>query len=119
MTNVQYITCISCPMGCRMKVTLKNAQVTLVENNSCKRGEIYACQECTQPQRMITAVVRVEGSTVPVSVKTKSSIPKDKIQTCMYAINSLRITPPILSGQVLLDDIADTGVSLVATRTIT
>lgn len=118
MTETQRITCISCPVGCRMKVTLEDGKVIRVEDNACKRGEVYAHQESVEPRRMITAVARVKGSAVPVSIKTLSPIPKDKIQACMDAINSLDLHPPILSGQVLLDNVAGTGVSLIATRSV-
>ena len=39
------ITCINCPVGCRLQVTIENGQVTKVEGQSCKRGETYAHQE--------------------------------------------------------------------------
>ena len=33
------ITCINCPMGCRMTVTMENGEVVKVSGNTCKRGE--------------------------------------------------------------------------------
>ena len=62
------ITCINCPVGCRLSVTLENGQVTSVTGNTCKRGEIYARQECVDPQRMVTAVIPVAGSVVLANV---------------------------------------------------
>lgn len=118
MIKTQEITCISCPVGCRIQVTLEDGHVIKVENNACKRGEIYARQECVRPLRMVTAVARVHGSTKPVSVKTQEPIPKEKIKDCMDIINSLKLNPPILMGQVLVENIADTGINLIATRTI-
>ena len=32
------LTCICCPMGCQLQVTLKDGQVEKVEGNTCKRG---------------------------------------------------------------------------------
>ena len=114
----QQITCISCPVGCRMTVTLEKGEVTMVENNACKRGDTYARQECVAPMRMITAVAPVEGSQMPVSVKTMSPIPKDKISQCMQEILSAKHHMPILPGDVLIENVADTGVSVVATKAI-
>lgn len=56
------ITCINCPVGCRMQVTVENGEVTGVSGNSCNRGVTYAKQECVAPMRMVTAVVTVNGS---------------------------------------------------------
>ena len=58
MQKNEIITCINCPMGCRMEVTLEDGAVVSVKGNTCKRGDLYAHQECTQPLRMITAVAR-------------------------------------------------------------
>lgn len=118
MTTTQLITCISCPVGCRMTVTLEDGVVSAVENNICKRGDAYARQECVAPMRMVTAVAPVEGSDMPVSIKTENPIPKEKITACMDAIRAARFTMPIMMGDVLIQDVAGTGVNLVATKSI-
>ncbi len=118
MGTEQEITCISCPVGCRMTVTVENGAVTRVQGNACKRGEAYARQECISPLRMVTAVARVSGSAVPVSLKTRSPIPKDKIAQCMSEIRQLKLRLPIEMGDVLLEDVAGTGIPLVATRSL-
>ena len=118
MREEQRITCISCPVGCRMTVTVEDGQVVRVENNSCKRGEVYARQESVRPMRMVTAVAPVEGSARPVSLKTREPVPKEKIMDVMAAIRGLKLKPPILIGDVLLEVAAGTGVSLVATRSL-
>jgi len=114
----QEITCISCPVGCRMQVRLEAGAVTQVRGNACMRGDSYARQECLSPRRMVTAVARVEGSRVPVSLKTEQPIPKDKIFDCMREIRRLRLRLPILMGDVLLENVAGTGIRLVATRSL-
>ena len=68
----QQITCINCPVGCRLQVVLENGQVVSVSGNSCKRGEIYAKQECTAPTRMVTAAVPLQNRKTPVSAKTRT-----------------------------------------------
>ena len=118
MKESQILTCISCPVGCRMTVTLENGQVTSVTGNTCKRGEIYARQESVKPLRMVTAVAKVKNSAVPVSLKTRDPIPKDKIRQCMDEINALDLSLPILAGDVLKHNVAGTGVDLISTRTL-
>ena len=112
----QTITCISCPVGCRMTVVIEDGKFVSVSGNTCKRGEIYAKQECISPERMVTAVVPVEGSFMPLSVKTKNPIPKAKINDCMKALSELKLTAPIKAGTVVLADVCGTGVDIIATK---
>ena len=112
------ITCINCPMGCRMTVQMEGKEILKITGNTCKRGETYARQECTEPMRMVTAVVPVEGSRMPVSVKTRTPIPKARIQACMKALSGVRLTLPIHEKDVVLPDVCGTGVDVIATRTL-
>ena len=63
----QQITCINCPVGCRLQVVVENGEVKSVTGNSCNRGITYAKQECVAPRRMVTAVVPVEDRRVYAS----------------------------------------------------
>ena len=113
----QSITCINCPMGCRMTVTLSpEGMVLSVSGNTCPRGEKYAVQECTEPVRMITAVIPVEGSCVPLSVKTARPVPKALIRQVMDILGGVHVSLPVRTGQVIVPDILHTGSDIVATR---
>lgn len=112
------ITCINCPVGCRLNVTVENGVVTSVTGNVCKRGEAYAKQECIDPQRMITAVVPVQGSPMPLSVKTRTPISKKLIGSCMQALSELQLKAPIAQGEVVLADVCGTGVDIIATKSV-
>ena len=118
MFDTQIITCISCPVGCRMTVTLEDGQVVSVVDNNCSRGAAYARQECVAPMRTVTAVFPVVNSRIPVSIKTENPIPKNKIDACMQELSGMRFQAPILMGDVLVDDIVQTGVRVVATKSI-
>lgn len=114
----QMITCINCPIGCRMTVNVENGLMISVTGNSCKRGIEYAAQESVAPRRMVTAVAAVNGCKTPLSVKTRSPIPKDKIFECMAVIESLSLHPPIHMGDVVCADVCGTGVDVIATKTV-
>ena len=101
-----------------MTVRVQDGQVISIADNQCKRGDVYARQESVLPLRMVTAVALVENSETPISLKTASPVPKDKIGDVMKAINSLKLHLPINIGDVLLGNVADTGVDLVATRVL-
>ena len=85
--------------------------------NRCPRGAAYGEKEVTNPTRIVTSTVRVEGypDTV-VSVKTASDIPKGRIDDCMKALADVTAATPIHVGDVIVENVADTGVNIVATR---
>ena len=112
------ITCISCPVGCRMTVTVENGQVTNVTGNGCKRGYEYALQESVAPKRMVTAVVAVQDRKMPLSVKTRSPIPKETIFACMRQLGTLSLKAPIHMGDVICPNVCGTGVDVIATKTV-
>ena len=114
----QTITCISCPVGCRMAVQVENGAFVSVTGNTCKRGETYARQECVVPERMVTAVIPVAGSAMPLSVKTRTPIPKAKIGDCMAALAKVKLAAPVHMGDVVLPDVCGTGVDIIATKSV-
>ncbi len=115
----QILTCINCPVGCRMTVSLSETGGFLsVSGNTCPRGASYARQECTLPLRTLTAVIPVNGSTIPLSVRTSGPVPKSMIPDIMKAISFLDISVPVSIGQVVLRDILHTGADIIATRSL-
>ncbi len=115
----QMITCINCPVGCRMTVTLNDqGEVLKVEGNTCIRGDKYARQECTLPLRMITAVIPAQGSETPLSVKTATPVPKHLIGKVMQVLQNTEVSAPIAIGQTVVPNVCDTGVDVIATRSI-
>ena len=76
------LTCIGCPLGCSITVTLENGEIKDVAGYTCKRGHDYARKEVTNPTRIVTSTVRLTGSATGaavVSCKTAQDIPKGKI----------------------------------------
>lgn len=112
------LTCIGCPLGCAVEVEIEeNGQIVNVTGNTCKRGDDYARKEVTNPTRIVTSTVRVEGGTSDmVSVKTKTDIPKNKIFACMEGLKGICVKAPVHIGDVIVENIAGTGVDVVATK---
>ena len=112
------LTCINCPLGCMLTVELEDGVVTSVTGNTCKRGDLYARKEVTNPTRIVTTTVPVEGSAIErmVSVKTATDVPKDKIFDVMAALANVRVTAPVAIGDVVLANVCGTGVDVVATK---
>lgn len=107
------LTCIVCPLGCQLKVTLEGKTVKEVTGNTCPRGKTYAETECTAPMRTVTSTVRCADGGL-VAVKTANPIPKEAMARCMARINAVVAQLPVRIGDVLLEDVC--GSPLVATQ---
>ncbi|MBP3279234.1 MAG: DUF1667 domain-containing protein [Butyrivibrio sp.] len=113
------LTCIGCPMGCLLTVTLDNGEVTEVKGNTCAKGDIYARKEDVNPTRIVTSTVKIEGGDKErVSVKTANDIPKNKIFEVMKDIDAACVKAPVHIGDVLVKDVAGCGVDVIATRNV-
>ena len=122
--NTRELTCIGCPLGCSLTVSLDttpdgSVEVTNVTGNTCPKGDIYARKEITNPTRIVTSTVRVLNGTSPmVNVKTESDIPKNKIFACVDALRGIEVTAPVKIGDVVLENVANTGVNVISARNI-
>lgn len=112
------LICINCPIGCNLEVLIDDNNIT-VKGNSCKRGEAYGIKECTNPTRIVTTTVLVKGGGESVlPVKTERDIPKDKIFDCVRALKHVVVEAPVNIGDIIVSNIACTGVNIVATKSI-
>ena len=117
--EIRNLTCISCPMGCPITVEMDGDEVVSVTGNTCKRGDVYARKEVTNPTRIVTSPVRVIGGKADmVSVKTKEDIPKGKIFDCVKALKGVEVEASVRIGDVIVPDVAGTGVDIVATKNV-
>ena len=111
------LTCIRCPLGCQIEVTLEVDAISNIHGNTCPRGEEYARKEITNPTRVVTSIVAVENGTLAVtSGKTKADIPKDKIFACLEELKKVCVKAPVKTGDILVADIAGTGIDFISTK---
>lgn len=112
------LTCIGCPLGCPLTVTIDGENIT-VAGHTCPRGAAYGKKEVSNPTRIVTSSVHVDGGELEmVSVKTKQDIPKGKIFDIMKEIRALTVPAPVKIGDVIIADCAGTGVPVVATKNV-
>lgn len=110
------LICIGCPVGCLITAKKEQDGSFSITGNSCPKGETYARNEMTAPQRSITSLIQVTGGTGRlIPVKTNGEVPKGKIKDCMKEIRGCVAKAPIGVGDVLIQNVADTGISVVAT----
>ena len=117
MGETKQLTCISCPIGCQLRVELDGKEIANVSGNQCKRGEVYARDEAVSPKRMLTSTVlaRIGGTERYVPVKLSAPILKELIVDAMNQINRVIITKPTKLGSVVIKNLLGTGADVITT----
>lgn len=117
--------CTTCPSECLLSVEVERdadgnvAAVHSVTGNSCPRGDKFAHQELTCPIRVLTTTVAVSGGDEALlPVRTAEAIPLELHTQAMALIRGLVVEAPIHMGDVVLENLLDTNVNLVASMDI-
>ena len=102
------LTCIVCPKGCRLKVDEENDYA--VTGNSCYN-------ELTNPMRMVTSTVKIQGGNHRrLPVKTSGDIPRKYVMDCVKLLDDVTVQAPVKTGDVILADIFGLGVNIIAAK---
>ena len=114
------ITCIVCPMGCRVEFSVgPDNNLENITGYECKKGKKYATSEFKNPLRVLTTTVLTEGAGNGVlPVRTDRPVPKNRLKELMKAIATIKVSPPIKVGHVIIRNILDTGADLVSTGSL-
>lgn len=117
--------CTTCPSECLLTVKVERdgngsvVKVRSVTGNSCPRGEKFAHQELTCPMRVLTTTVAVSGGDEALlPVRTAEAIPLALHAQAMALIRGLVVNAPIRMGDVVLPNLLDTNINLVASMDI-
>ena len=109
---IKELTCIRCPIGCSLQVEMNGDEVVNVTGNNCPRGAEYARKELTAPSRIVRTL---GGERDVVAVKTAADVPKGAMMDVIRALKEVEVQAPVHIGDVVLSDVAGTGVDIVAT----
>ncbi|MCX7845949.1 MAG: DUF1667 domain-containing protein [Dictyoglomaceae bacterium] len=113
--------CVQCPIGCKLIIEIRDDENSIrnIEGYKCKRGVEYAEDEIRDPKRILTTSIKVIGGELPlVSVKTDKPISIKYIKDVMNVIKNYKIKAPIKRGDIIIQNIVNTKVNIVATRTV-
>lgn len=114
-TPKHQLTCIECPQGCLLKWK-QQGQELIITGHNCPQGQKYAIKEVLNPCRVLTSTVSTIFADFPrLPVRTAGEIPLKDIFVAMEAINSLCIDRRLNPGDIVLPDLINSGVSLIAT----
>jgi CxxC motif-containing protein len=112
---VKNITCIICPKGCDVTVEMVENEYR-ISGNKCIRGKEYALNEMTNPKRSICSTVKTIYKEYPrLPVRTDKEIDIKNIFPVMKEINKLKIDHPVHGGEIIVSNILNTGVNIIAT----
>lgn len=115
-TRKNSIICIRCPKGCKLSLVAYKNDVK-IEGNDCKIGIEYGLEEIKNPMRIVSSTIKILNSKYPrLPVRTKDTVPKDKIKKIIDIIKNKTVEAPVNIGQVVVKNIADTGSDLIAER---
>jgi len=112
---MKQITCITCPIGCRITIEAADGGYVF-SGNKCPKGARFAQTELTAPVRSLTTTVRTAFPAMPVlSVRTNGEVPKEKISDIIRELSKITITEKIGIGETVVANIAGTGCGIIAT----
>lgn len=114
--------CTTCPSECLLTVEVERdavAEVRSVTGNNCPRGDKFAHQELTCPMRVLTTTVAVSGGDEALlPVRTAEAIPLELHAQAMDLIRGLVVNAPIRMGDIVLENLLDTNINLIASMDI-
>ena len=117
--------CTTCPSECLLTVEVERdadgavAAVRSVTGNNCPRGNKFAHQELTCPMRVLTTTVAVSGGDEALlPVRTAEAIPLEPHAQAMALIRGLVVNAPIRMGDIVLPNLLNTGIDLIASMDI-
>ena len=125
VTKTLQFNCTTCPSECLLTVEVERdvngsvAAVRSVTGNSCPRGDKFARQELTCPVRVLATTVAVSGGDEALlPVRTAEAIPLALHAQAMALIRGQVVNAPIHMGDVVLENLLDTNINLIASMDI-
>lgn len=119
MIKKESFTCIGCPIGCTLDVTMYSEDNIVVEGNLCAIGDRYGKKEIVSPVRMVTSTVLVSNGTNPVvSIKTDKEINKKQIIDLVRSLSDVVVEAPVHIGQVIVSNVLGSDVNMIATSEV-
>lgn len=117
--------CTTCPSECLLTVEVERdvngsvAAIHSVTGNRCPRGDKFTHQELTCPMRVLTTTVAVSGGDEALlPVRTAEAIPLALHAQAMDLIRGVVVDAPIRMGEVVLPNLLNTGIDLIASMDI-
>jgi CxxC motif-containing protein len=117
MRNKHDFVCINCPLSCSLRLIEEDGKVLEIKGADCRIGEKYAVGEFKDPTRVVTTTVYTSGATLPLlPVRSEEPISKNMVTEVVRELAAVVVEAPVEEGQVVYENILQTGVDIVASR---
>lgn len=111
--------CIVCPKGCKINVLLDDSNIVSIEENNCKKGKEYAKNEALNPKRLVFTTVKLRnGEFDMLPVRSKKAVSKEIVKGVMRSLAFITRDAPVKIGDLIVENILNTGVDIIASRSI-
>ena len=119
MPSENKITCIVCPISCKIQFKTDGTHFEIIDGNKCIKGIDYTRNEALDPRRMLTSLVSVKNGKWPlVSVKSSKPVPKNMVFSILSEIRKTIVNAPVKSGQTIIKNVSNTDIDILSTKSI-
>lgn len=108
------LTCVCCPVGCRISGTLSAEEEEKISNHTCPVGWSYTALEQRIRTRMVTALIPVTKGNVPLRVRASKPVLRENIFKLLKELSRTTASVPVYEGQTIVRDICGLDVDIVA-----
>ena len=117
MSVTRELTCVVCPAGCKITVTLDDGKITDITGFTCASKK-YAENEVTAPVRTLTSTVSVmtTAGKKMLPIRTDKAIPKEKLFDGMAIVRKTSVSAPVKAGDIIVKDFIENGTNLIACK---
>lgn len=116
--NNKELQCKVCNLGCKISIK-KIDDNYVVEGNRCNRGLEFGTKTVQEPDRIITGRALLKnGPMGRVPVKSTDVIPSYLVDEAMEIIKTTVVVAPVNKGDIIIKNILNTGVDIIAQRRV-
>lgn len=109
------LVCIVCPKGCEIEV-YGDPSSPLFKGHGCERGLEFARQDLVHPKRVLCSTVLTKDPLrILLPVRTDREIPLESFEKVMERIKHFVLDRPVRRGEIIVENIENTGANLIAT----
>ena len=118
------ITCVTCPLGCKLKINIENNKIVSISGSQCKKGIKFAEEEIKDPRRILTTTIKLktqgrrEAAFNRLPVRSVTPAPKDKILEIIKEVRKIKVSPPVKMGDIIAKNIIGSGVDIIASMSV-
>ena len=111
------IVCTMCPRGCPVSVE-GDSQEGRIDNmscNVCENGRKFIENEFLYHVRVVTTTIKIGGNrSRMLPVHTSAPVPFQMMRSIIKAIKKQNVHAPIKKHQIIISNVLETGVDVVA-----